>query len=136
GCESEPVEVTLTLVDCPFLAPLTGGAEKCQMETLDPISARLPASTTEPVDEWKWYAADGVTPIVNNAGTYIHGADNTITATTTNYVSYVAPEPSTYQCESLISAVTLVVNPLPDITITAPALMCYDQGDEVFTSTI
>jgi hypothetical protein len=137
GCESERTVVTIVIVDCPFMAPLTVGEEECQMETLDPISASVPPLTTEPVDEWKWYEADGVTPITNNSDTYVHLVDNTIAATTTFYVSYVATEPiSTNQCESPKTAVTVIVNPLPDITIIAPALVCYDQGDEVLEKTV
>src|SRR5690554_7321067 len=123
--------------DCPFLAPITVGEEACQNETLDPISASVPPSTSESVDEWKWYAADGVTPIVNNSDTYVHGVDNTIDGTTTYYVSYVATEPiSSNQCESPKTEITVVVNPLPDVTISAPALVCYDQGNEVLQYTV
>src|SRR5690606_124810 len=137
GCEREPIEITLTLVDCPFAAPDVVGEEACQNTPLSSISAQLPSTTTEPVDEWKWYEADKTTSIANNSATYAHGVDNTIATTTTYYVSYVATEPiSGNQCESPKTEVKVIVNPLPIITIDAPSLVCYDQGDEAFTNTV
>src|SRR5690554_1050201 len=88
GCESEPVEVTLTLVDCPFLAPEVVGEEQCVGTPLSDISASVPATTNEPVDEWKWYD-DAMNPIVNNSDTYAHGVDNSVAGTTTYNVSYI-----------------------------------------------
>ncbi len=137
GCESEPVEVTLTFTNnCPYHAPEVVGEEVCVGEALSDISARVPSSTTVTVDEWKWYD-EAMNPITNNSDTYTHGVDNMTAQTTVFYVSYIVTERiSGNQCETPTTEVSVIVNPLPGITISAPPIICFDAGDQVFSRTV
>jgi hypothetical protein len=137
GCESEPVEVTLTFTNnCPFLAPEVVGEEVCVGEALSDISASVPSSTTVPVDEWKWYD-EAMNPITNNSNTYTHGVDNMLADTSIYHVSYIATDPvSNEQCETPTTEVSVIVNPLPEISITVPSDICYDAGEQAFSKTV
>ncbi|MCK9561243.1 MAG: gliding motility-associated C-terminal domain-containing protein, partial [Bacteroidales bacterium] len=67
---------------------------------------------------------------------YAHGVDNTVAKTTTYYVSYVATEQiSKNQCESPKTEVKVIVNQLPDVSITVPAIVCQTAGDVVIPKT-
>jgi hypothetical protein len=105
---------------------------------LNPITAAKPASMTESVKEWKWYtSSSATTPTYTGGSSFAHGVSNATAGTTTFYVSYVATETvSAKDCESPRTAVSVVVNPLPEITLTVPALVCQDAGDVVLSQTV
>lgn len=149
GCESEPSEVVLSLVDCPWSAPEVVGVEKCSGEELPDISATATGNVTtmatgNKATKWLWYSADNQsTPLEtktenSNSSSYAHGVTNFVTAntTTTFYVSYMAVESSSGQeCESPKTPVTVTVNVLPEITV-EDVQMCYSQGKTIVTATV
>ena len=126
GCTSVPAIVNLTIIACPFAAPIITGIEKCQNDVL----GNLTASTSSTVQEWKWYNATLV-PIVNNNASYAHGVSNAIAATTNFFVSYVGTEPiSGKNCESPKTATSVKVNPLPIVSfnVSNPTTMCFEDA--------
>ena len=128
GCESKREEQIISIILCPFEAPAVANVRTCQNVTFDAIEA----STSEMVDEWLWYEKDGdaLKSIVNNSGSFAPTVDNSVVATTTYYVSYLATESKTgKQCESKKSEVTATVLPLPEIQFNGnSSLLCYDLG--------
>jgi hypothetical protein len=131
GCVSEPVEVILNLVDCPFGEPTVPGVVICQSNTASSypdITAVVPDITTTPT-AWEWIATDNT--VVNTTATYNDGNNLLSHGTTTYNVRYQALETNSGNlCWSPPQEVTVVVNPLPVITFDAsnPTLVCYDAG--------
>lgn len=129
GCESKKEEQILSIILCPFEAPTVADLQTCQNVDF----ASFEASTSESADEWLWYEKDGnsLKPIINNSSSFTPTADNSVVATTTYYVSYMATESKTgKQCESKKAEVTAKVLPLPEITFSGnPSLLCYDLGE-------
>jgi alpha-tubulin suppressor-like RCC1 family protein len=138
GCESEPVEIDLILVDCPFNAPSVTGIEECQNISLSNITATKPVTMSENVDMWKWYSdASTTTTLYTGSSSYSHGVDNTIAQTKTFYVSYVATETlSGNQCESPRTPVSVIVNPNPTIVLNVPTKVCQPIGDVSLSATV
>ena len=139
GCESEPIQVELLLGNCAFTAPTVVGEEQCQGVVLNNITATKPAAMTEAVDEWRWYTtSNGGSPIYTGGSSYAHGVSNITAGTTTFWVSYAATElVSGNICESPRKPVSVIVNPLPTVTIDEPkTVLCYDQGDELIENTV
>lgn len=140
GCESEKVSVTVTINDCPFMAPVATGTEICQDETnLSDISAALPASTTVSADAWIWYDSNKNELTRGTANSFATGVSTATSGTHTFYVSYLATDALSHiQCESAKAEVTVVVNPLPEITFdqSNKQLVCYDGGDVVWKATV
>ena len=120
GCVSACVTAEIILTRCPFEMPTVTSVERCQFEALPDVSA----STANTVDMWKWYQSNGTTPITNNSPTYTHSVSNSIAATTTFYVSYVATDIDGNQCESPKAPVTVKVNAKPATPNTTDAEMC------------
>ena len=140
GCESEKVPVTVTINDCPFMAPVATGTEICQDGTnLSDISAALPASTTVSADSWIWYDSNKNELTRGTANSFATGVSTATSGTHTFYVSYLATDALSHiQCESAKAEVTVVVNPLPEITFdqSNKQLVCYDGGDVVWKATV
>ena len=140
GCESEKVSVTVTINDCPFMAPVATGTEICQDGTnLSDISAALPASTTVSADSWIWYDSNKNELTRGTANSFATGVSTATSGTHTFYVSYLATDALSHiQCESAKAEVTVVVNPLPEITFdqSNKQLVCYDGGDVVWKATV
>jgi hypothetical protein len=144
GCVANTtMEVTVTMFNCQFDAPEVFGVEECKGNDLSDILANKPMSTTESVDTWKIYDEDNNPILISGAITddsysFAHGVDNMTVGTTKFYVSYIATESSSgNQCESAKTEVSVVVNQLPDITITAPTTpICFDAGVQVFDKTV
>jgi alpha-tubulin suppressor-like RCC1 family protein len=121
GCASSCVDATIDLTRCPFTIPTVVGAQGCQFTTLASISA----STTNTVDQWKWYQSDKTTPIVNNSSTYNHTVNSAVSGITDFYVSYLATDGSTgQQCESPKQKVSVTVIAKPATPVTQNADMC------------
>ncbi len=140
GCESEKVPVTVTINDCPFMAPVATGTEICQDGTnLSDISASLPSSTTVSADSWIWYDGDKNELTRGTANSFATGVSTATSKTYTFYVSYLATDVLSHiQCESAKAEVTVVVNPLPEITFdqSNKQLVCYDGGDVAWKTSV
>ena len=140
GCESDKVPVTVTINDCPFMAPVPTGTEICQNGTnLSDISAVLPASTTVSADLWIWYDSNKNELTRGASNSYATGVSTATSDTYTFYVSYLATDALSHiQCESAKAEVAVVVNPLPEITFdqSNKQLVCYDGGDVVWKATV
>ena len=135
GCESEKVPVTVTISDCPFPAPATQGKEVCQGGD---DSQELTASTSAAATTWIWY--DGTTELYRGTeSSYTVTVPTNDAQTHTFYVSYIATDDqSQLQCESPKAEVSVVVNPLPEITFleSNKKLACYDGGDVVWKANV
>lgn len=140
GCESDKVPVTVTINDCPFMAPVPTGTEICQNGTnLSDISAALPASTTVSADSWIWYDSNKNELTRGASNSFATGVSTATSDTYTFYVSYLATDALSHiQCESAKAEVTVVVNPLPEITFleSNKKLACYDGGDVVWKTNV
>ena len=138
GCESASTLVSIMLSNCPFMAPTVVSAEGCEGTVLPNITAAKPVSMIESVDNWNWYStSSGGSPLYTGSNSYAHGVNSVVAASTTFYVSYTATETiSGKQCESPRVPVSVIVYPKPNITITAPSVVCYDQGNVPLTKTV
>ena len=131
-CESEPTEVILNLIDCPWEAPTVTGDKKCLNFDLDNLTGTAGASvatqaTGGVVTKWNWYDANKSLITTTTASEYAHGVSKTTAGTTTFYVSYSANEKNSgNECESPMQAVTVTVLPLPTVTFDkASEVVCY-----------
>ncbi|MDR2963844.1 MAG: hypothetical protein LBU90_09490 [Bacteroidales bacterium] len=151
GCESEKVQVTLTLVSCEFAQAQVQGVTLCEDGTLTNMTAAVPVTTLaiagfDPATiTWKWYNADRTLANSSNGNatansTYKPATLPTVGATTTYYVEYEAEIPNSggNTCK-MEQAVTITVNALPHVAFGAnPAQMCVGDAAitlEVSTST-
>lgn len=86
--------------ECSFEAPII--ENQYQFITLN--QASLHAFSTIPINEWRWYESDGITPIQNNSHIYTYKKNYPLfesDTTLTFFVSYIATDATTgLQCES------------------------------------
>lgn len=133
GCESDKAEVSVKIVDCPFKAPEIEDIKVCVGEqTIEDLIA----TTTETVQEWKWYTAEKQ-PITNNSPSYAHGMSTSVADTAGFYVNYFSVESVTGRaCPSDSAFAQVIVLPLPEITFDDdnPSIVCYDKNGVVFNA--
>ncbi len=86
--------------ECSFEAPIIEN----QYQFITQNQASLYAYSTIPIDEWRWYESDGITPIQNNSHMYTYKKNYPLfesDTTLTFFVSYIATDATTgLQCES------------------------------------
>lgn len=136
GCESEKINVLVSISDCPFAAPIPNSVEICQNET---NVSDISATTTETVDNWIWYDANKNELSRGTNNSYATNVSTATAGSTSFYVSYLATDSNSgIQCESPVAEVTVMVNPLPEITFptTNKTLVCYDGGDVVWSKNV
>ncbi|MCQ2606745.1 MAG: hypothetical protein MJ204_09465 [Bacteroidales bacterium] len=132
GCESEPSEVILNLVDCPWEAPTVTAIEECSGTTLDNLVAVEGASVATmaqggTVSGWVWYDASGSEISGASSASFAHGVNNATAGVTKFSVAYKAIESSSKQeCQSPKTDVTVTVLPNPTVSFEkASETVCY-----------
>ena len=130
-CESEPAEVILNLIDCPWEAPTVSGDEKCLNIALDPLrgteGASVATDSKNGVTKWNWYNESKSLITTTTSSEYAHGVSQATAGTTTFWVSYSADEKNSgNECESPMTQVTVTVLPLPTVTFDKQEeIVCY-----------
>ncbi len=136
GCESEKVEVTVAVSNCPFKAPIVEDVLACQTDALvNDLTASLPSSTTVSAQSWIWYDENGEKLTSTTDNFYATNVKTDVAQKTKFFVSYTAIDPNTtLECESALSEIYVDVKPLPEIAFDEnnKTLVCQDKGDVVW----
>lgn len=135
-CESEPAEVTLHLLDCPWEAPSVDSIERCLMSEIGSLTAVEGASvasmaTGGNVSSWIWFDEEGNEIAGANSAVFLPTmVSNDVAKVTKFSVAYEAEEAtSTVTCRSPKTDVLVTVLPLPEITFTDPGTICYTKEE-------
>ncbi|MBR6265969.1 MAG: hypothetical protein IKR66_05185, partial [Bacteroidales bacterium] len=126
GCESGRAEATVTIVNCPWTAPIAENAGVCQYAESKEMTASVPSGVT-PI-EWHWY--DSQKNLIANTQNYTQESTN-VDGKTTYYVAYTAMETiSGTVCESAPAIVTTQVYRLPIVSFNnLPHVVCYLESE-------
>ncbi len=143
GCESDPLEVKLNLVECPWIAPEVVPVVACQNDaSIADLSAQITdesiatMATDGEITKWIWYDSYLSNPqeLADNSqsSTFGHGITTDNASTSLFYVSYVAKVAmaNDRECESPKTPVLVTVNPAPKIEL-SPSTICYGDSKVV-----
>ncbi len=119
NCVSEAAEAVRSVTDCGTELPKVTGAESCEGETIEELTA---VGT-----DLKWYSDAELTTSVATGETFT--PDVTDAASYTYYVT------QTIDCEGSAAQVIYTVKPLPVVSFEAPASSFCNDDDEVFDMT-
>ncbi|MCQ2958599.1 MAG: hypothetical protein MJ198_00225 [Bacteroidales bacterium] len=132
GCESEPAEVTLSLLDCPWEAPKVDSIQRClntQIGNLTATEGNSVETMAKPGSQisWIWFDENGDVISGSTSNVLVPVMVKNTEAKVSKFsVAYEAVEATSgVSCQSPKTDVTITVLPLPEITIETPSTICY-----------
>ncbi len=124
-CKSEPSCMTYTIIDCPTPAPTINGDDKLTFCQGDEIPS--PTFTATGTGSITWYDADRNTTEADELTCELLPTDvGTFTWTATQFDN---------GCEGAAATVSVTINPLPTVTVTAPEVICHNETEVTPTGT-